>query len=355
MRSFNFKETKFYKMLHKDIKEFNSIVLSLLCISVLVGAGLLSYKINESYAIFTDVIKGEKVIEVTVAVPPATQLLMAKVGQSGLEEVTHEADSTLQIGTTEDITEYRFRGGNDVVTNNYVYFNCSDINNQTSSTCELYRIIGVFPTDDGTGNIENRIKLIKATAYNDDNMYYWNTNGTNNWAEPATLNTEFNTTYYGTINTSYQSLIGNSKYYLGGYNSSNIYTSAMYKYERKTSGSDYYYSSNPNSWTGKMALMYVSDYGYGTNSACSESTYFRSYDTCKDSNWLYSGFNEWIINQFPVKSSNVFGIASTGFANYSDDDVDELSMSVRPVFYLTADAEFNDIGDGSLGNPYQLK
>ena len=28
--------------------------------------------------------------------------------------------------------------------NNYIYFNCSDYNNQSSSTCELWRIIGVF-------------------------------------------------------------------------------------------------------------------------------------------------------------------------------------------------------------------
>lgn len=28
--------------------------------------------------------------------------------------------------------------------NNYIYFNCSDYSNQTSSTCELWRIIGVF-------------------------------------------------------------------------------------------------------------------------------------------------------------------------------------------------------------------
>lgn len=28
--------------------------------------------------------------------------------------------------------------------NNYVYFNCSDYSNQSDSTCEKWRIIGVF-------------------------------------------------------------------------------------------------------------------------------------------------------------------------------------------------------------------
>lgn len=28
--------------------------------------------------------------------------------------------------------------------NNYIYFNCSDYSNQSSSTCETWRIIGIF-------------------------------------------------------------------------------------------------------------------------------------------------------------------------------------------------------------------
>ena len=65
---------------------------------------------------------------------------------SGLYTITHAKDSTLQIGTNEDITEYRYRGASP---KNYVTFNN-----------EVWRIIGVFPTDDGTGKIENRVKII---------------------------------------------------------------------------------------------------------------------------------------------------------------------------------------------------
>ncbi len=38
--------------------------------------------------------------------------------------------------------------------NNYIYFNCSDYSNQSSSTCETWRIIGVF---------NNKIKLIRGS------------------------------------------------------------------------------------------------------------------------------------------------------------------------------------------------
>ena len=67
--------------------------------------------------------------------------------ESGLYTITHPKDSTLQIGNDKDITEYRYRGASP---KNYVNFNN-----------ETWRIIGIFPTDDGTGKIENRIKLIK--------------------------------------------------------------------------------------------------------------------------------------------------------------------------------------------------
>ena len=55
-----------YKYLHKDIKEFNKHILSLVCVGILVGAGLLSYFITTSFALFTDTIVGEKTIEATV-------------------------------------------------------------------------------------------------------------------------------------------------------------------------------------------------------------------------------------------------------------------------------------------------
>ena len=57
------------KILNKDIKELNGIILSLFCVSFLITVGLISYKVNSSYAIFTDTIEGEKTLEFSVGFP----------------------------------------------------------------------------------------------------------------------------------------------------------------------------------------------------------------------------------------------------------------------------------------------
>ena len=55
---------------------------------------------------------------------------------------THEATEQ-----TTALTDYRYIGADP---NNYVKFND-----------ELWRIIGVFDTDDGTGKVEKRLKIIR--------------------------------------------------------------------------------------------------------------------------------------------------------------------------------------------------
>ena len=48
---------------------------------------------------------------------------------------------------------------------NYVYFNCSDYNNPTADTCELWRIIGVFNNvTKGNGSKENLVKIIRTDS-----------------------------------------------------------------------------------------------------------------------------------------------------------------------------------------------
>lgn len=55
------------ELLNKDVKEFNILILSLFCLSFLVLTGIISYKVNSSYAFFTNTINGDKTIEVTVS------------------------------------------------------------------------------------------------------------------------------------------------------------------------------------------------------------------------------------------------------------------------------------------------
>ena len=252
---------------------------------------------------------------------------------SGLYTITHPADNTLQIGATEDITEYRYRGASP---KNYVSFNG-----------ETWRIIGVFPTDDGTGNIENRIKIIRNESIGGK---YWDEKATNDWVKPATLNTELNTTYLNNLSPTAQSMIGNTKYYLGGYSKSTIQKDVMYQYERKINGSTYYYGSNPNNWVGKLGLMYASDYGYAASDECTQTLSNYKDTTCKNNNWLLKRKEEWLLPQNAGTSNYAFIVRSDGEVNsiyVKNTDV------VRPVLYLTSSVEIIG-GNGTSTEPYVL-
>ena len=255
--------------------------------------------------------------------------------ESGLYTITHPADTTLQIGATESVTEYRYRGKDP---KNYVTFNN-----------EVWRIIGVFPTDDGTGNIENRIKIIKDQSIGDK---FWDVSGSNNWARPAKINSELNTTYLNSLDSTSKSMIGNTKYYLGGYNNSlRIKKDVMYQYERKISGSDYYNGSNPNSWVGKLALMYASDYGYAVSDECTQNLIGYVDATCKNNNWLFKGNDEWMLPQEAIGINHVFIVCSDGHVdNYG---VNSNMFAVRPVLYLISSAQITG-GNGTIGSPYKL-
>ena len=307
---------------------------------------------------------------------------------SGLYTIKHAKDSTLQIGATEDITEYRYRGASP---KNYVTFNN-----------EVWRILGVFPTDDGTGKIENRIKLIKdqsignkkwdegTTAYNytkNDNLMLLHDNNKtkveylekndkydviglatpdattfrNNWAGPATLNTELNTTYLNSLDSTSKSMIGNTKYYLGGknvtYNDGYVDTPLQfYSYERKISGSSYYYGSNPNSWTGKLGLMYLSDYGYASSNCENKKLYDENSSSndiraCNTTNWLFNNDYQWLLPQNASVSNYAFYVNWVGGVN--DVIVSDNQLGVRPVLYLKSNVSITS-GDGTSSNPYKL-
>ena len=109
----NSKKGKLYNLLTKDVKEFNSIALSLICIGILLGAGLLSYKITNSYALFSSTLTGAKTIEVTAsdckvrsvakdtsgANEPVLSDNMIPVYYDECDEVWKKADSTNESST----------------------------------------------------------------------------------------------------------------------------------------------------------------------------------------------------------------------------------------------------------------
>ena len=290
-------------------------------------------------------------------VPTGADTLIKLTGNkdnSGLYTITHAKDSTLQIGTNEDVTEYRYRGASP---KNYVTFNN-----------EVWRIIGVFPTDDGTGNIENRIKIVRDKSVVNQ---YWNTkqvastSSYNNWTG-ATLMTYLNSSYINTldINEAY-GLIDNVKYYLGGYSEYRITVETMYNYERKminTKTNEFYYGTNPNSWIGKIGLMYASDYGYASANCETYKLYNGNTATddlkaCNDTNWLYNlKENEWLLPQKSEFSADAYYIRNSGeVSNYStsNNGVNKIQRLVRPTLYLKSEVQITE-GDGTSSNPYKL-
>ena len=309
---------------------------------------------------------------------------------SGLYTITHEADSTLQIGTNEDITEYRYRGTNP---KNYVTFNN-----------EVWRILGVFPTDDGNGNMEYRIKLIRNESIGE---YAWNnctdansdyvcddTNTTMNDWTGATGKELLNTTYLNSLDSTSQSLISNAKYYLGGLGVESLDKQGgikafqttgvqLYSYERKIQNGNcsydsasecylgtecYYYGTNPNSWTGKIGLIYSSDYFYASSNCENKMIYDPSNENidnlpsgkdimaCNDTNWLYNlKVNEWHLTQISYMPVGVLALASFGdiFINGAASGEINDQLAARPVLYLTSSAKITG-GSGTSSNPYTL-
>ena len=272
----------------------------------------------------------------------------SKVGIDGLEQITHTIDDTLQVDS-KFATEYRYRGGDSTV-KNYVTFNN-----------EVWRIIGVIPTEDTNGKVENRIKIIRDTSIGNKK---WNetedttTNSMNNWIT-GTLNTYLNNDYYNTLNSDAKNMIGTTKYYLGGYNTSEITSDVMWQYERKNEANraGYYYGTNPimqNDANKKIALMYASDYGYGASKECTSGLYdYSDSASCKTTNnWLDKSETTWLLPQRSDGGIYAFYVNSYGYVSYSG-SIGIGENAVRPVLTLSSDVKISG-GFGTSSDPYKL-
>ena len=156
--------------------------------------------------------------------PSAVDTLLAKANPEDLDYNSATDTQKKEMWTfshpeteqTEALTDYRYIGSNP---NNYVTFNN-----------ETWRIIGVFSVDDGTINVEERLKLIRNDSIG--NMA-WDSNNINDWSN-ATLNANLNSGDYWTNNLSdnAKSMIGDTLWYLGGSSTNNNVTASMF-YERE--------------------------------------------------------------------------------------------------------------------------
>ena len=60
---------------------------------------------------------------------------------------------------------------------NYVYFNCDDYSNQSSNTCEVWRIIGVFNMEGTDGADWSLVKIIRNDSIGN---FFWDSYHNNN-------------------------------------------------------------------------------------------------------------------------------------------------------------------------------
>ncbi len=303
-------------------------------------------------------------------------------------------------GTTTDLDggNIRYYGASP---NNYIYFNCSDYSNQTSDTCELWRIIGVF---------DGKIKIMRNSSIG---SYSWDTsasgvnsgNGVNEWSQAdlmkllnpgyesesvggslyynsgsgtcysgksnATKSCDFTST--GLKNDTTRNMIAKGvTWNTGGWDDDQeIYSNAMYGYERGntliSSPSDGI--TRNDTWTNvnqTIALSYPSDYGYAADfNSCSMT--LREYDdsACTGAakywmnNWMYPILGTsswgWLLTPYSVDESTVWGVHESGSVgiHYWYNSCD--ARGVAPVLYLDSNISIVDNTLGTIDNPFKIK
>ena len=270
--------------------------------------------------------------------------------------------------------------------NNYIYFNCSDYSNQTSDTCELWRIIGVF---------DGKVKIMRNESIGG---YSWDTssssissgNGINEWSQAKlmkllnpgyTSETVGGSLYYnGSSGTCYdgqtnaktscdftstgiknnitRNKIAKVNWNTGGFDKTEVYFNVLYSNERGTS-----VRSNPSdkitrttSWTGKVALPYPSDYGYAADfTSCNATMYGYKSDECTSSNWmkpiLGTDNKGWLLTPAADYDYGAWDVAPAG--HLGDYRNVYNAIGVVPTLYLNSN-EYRESGNGTIDNPYKL-
>ncbi len=316
----------------------------------------------------------------------ATDTLMALYDK---ETKTNEVSTSgLFIDNTSDVN-LRYTGANP---NNYVEF---------ANTGELWRIVGVFNIKDSTGKIERKIKLVRDESLG---FFSWDATGNdnkgfNNWTE-ADLMKELNGDYLDTaltvnktnwynsyydsstskpvlqqtgvfnyvnvIKINYQNMISESVWNIGGNTYSNpnippygLPSLGQYNAER---GTITYQNNRPTTWTGKVGLVYASDYGYATRlGECRENlragvTYDKAKDSwswkgkCSTDNWLFKSVFYWTLSPYSGSEHDVLRVNWDGAVG---DDAAYFCRNVFPSLYLKSNINIIS-GNGSKSNPYKL-
>lgn len=255
----------------------------------------------------------------------------------------------------------RYYGANP---NNYVYFNCDDYSNQSSSTCEVWRIIGVF----NNGILTHQIKIIRnesigtyqttevgneeVGAFTDSYLSYTLNNEAGSkeatyWSRTlgtCNLNINYKCDFSktGLKNTTTRDLISNVSWFIPNSIEEDLYPNELYQGE-----------IDGSTTAGEMiSIMYKSDYGYATDiRKCNIQVNLYNSSECTENNWLFLGSREWIMGTTENNYYKAYIVAENGaVGTYSLTS----EANVRPTLYLKTEQTIKS-GTGTLADPYQLQ
>ena len=124
-----------------------------------------------------------------------------------------------------------------------------------------------------------------------------------------------------------------------------------YREERSTS----VWSGNKQTWDGKVALIYPSDYMYASSNCYNNGTTGANYydSTCKSTNWLLDTNNSfWTVSPSSSNSSSARYVNPSGAVNYLSTDFN--SLGLRQSVYLDSSVKYIG-GDGTAENPFVIQ
>ena len=286
-------------------------------------------------------------------------------------------NSSLTNGAGDN--SYRYAGANP---NNFVCFG-SD-----ASPCpidNLYRIIGVFGENYHGANGKQLVKLIKYDYMTTDELgtdgdysqtykewgmdntykgtygdgerigvYYWNYkatgSATNTWSTSLLNKTNLNTNFINNIGTTWANKIATVTWKVGGNTWANIgtKTSSVAYTNEITNPVTTNTTDNATTYSAKIGLMYVSDYGFAASPDAWTLT-MSSYNntTATNNNWMYMGLYEWTISRNADNSNDAFFVTRAGRVN---NDRVYGNYGVRASFNLESSVSYVS-GSGSMSDP----
>ena len=265
---------------------------------------------------------------------------------------------------------------------NYVLFNC---NTYPNTSCETWRIIGTFGNktklirnssigeyswdnkDTSTGAksaygkndwTDARLMKLLNQGYESETTggsLYYNSGSGNCYSGQNNATTACDFTSTGIKNDTTRNMISDNTYSLLGWNNNSIYSNQIYEYERSTGS---VYTGTPTSWTGKVGLAYVSDYGYAADlSKCTKQLGSYNDSTCASNNWMKAiitnnstNASGWLLTHYYGDSCDTWRTYWAGNAGYSGA---YYAFEVTPVLYLKYRISINS-GTGTSSDPYQI-